>query len=166
MKPAKRIGKFTHNLTQVADEYLAVAKHDEKIGNQLIVHREYRHGIYFLIQAMEKYVRASIFRLVNPNTAYFRERTRTHDVDELIVFLIEIISADELIRQQIKTQLDEYVLQGVWFGKLHNDLRYPKYSEKYENYSLLQVTSNDAQIVSSRLQLLKKYLADLRHTSS
>lgn len=165
MTGSKRIGKFAHGITQIVDEYTMLAQNDERVGTRLIVYQEYRHGIYALIQAMEKYVRASIFRLVNPNTAYFRDRTRTHDVDELLSFLIEIVSADTTIRRQIQQQLDDYVLQGIRFGKLHNDLRYPKYSDYHDNFSILHVTAHDAQEVANRLQLLKKFLNDLQYLS-
>lgn len=58
--------------------------------------------MYFYVQAMEKYVRTQIFSLVNPNTSYFRERTRTHNLDDLIEFLIEIICTNDQIKNQLR----------------------------------------------------------------
>jgi HEPN domain-containing protein len=155
------IGRLEHRLSDVAAEYLALAQEDEKVGQLLIGQGQYRHAIYFLVQAMEKYVRCTIFGLVNPNTEYFRNRTRTHDLDELLDFLVEIACANTTVQGQVREQLRDFVLGGIRFGKLHNDLRYPSFSERYQSYSLLSVSRPDADITLERLQTLKRFLKDI-----
>lgn len=155
------IGRLDHRLSDVAAEYLALAQEDEKVGQLLISQGQYRHAIYFLVQAMEKYVRCTIFGLVNPNTEYFRNRTRTHDLDELLDFLVEIACSNTTVQGQVREQLRDFVLGGIRFGKLHNDLRYPSFSERYQSYSLLSVGHQDADITLERLQTLKRFLKDI-----
>jgi HEPN domain-containing protein len=155
------IGRREYNVTDVSAEYRALAESDEKVGQLLIGQGQYRHGIYFLVQAMEKYVRSTIFGLVNPNTEYFRQRTRTHDLDDLLDFLIEIACVNPAVQVQVREQLRDFVLGGIRFGKLHNDLRYPAFSVRYQSYSLLSVGQQDADITLERLQTLKRFLKDI-----
>ena len=110
---------------------------------------------------MEKYARFRIFSIVNPDTEYYRNLTRTHNLDELLDFLVEVVNSNPLIRAQVKDQLDNFVLGGIRFGKLHNDLRYPIYSEKYRNYSMLKLSREDAEITLDKLEKLKLFLRDL-----
>lgn len=51
------ICKPNHNI-DASSEYNRLAREDERVGLILKDRGEYRHSIYFLIQAMEKYVRA------------------------------------------------------------------------------------------------------------
>jgi hypothetical protein len=55
----------------------------------------------------------------------------------------------------------QHVLEGVRFGKLHNDLRYPNFSERHESYSMLRVTQKDAAFTYEKLQRLKVFLKDI-----
>ncbi len=114
--PRTCIGRLEHRLSDVAAAYLGLAQEDEKVGQLLISQGQYRHAMYFLIQAMEKYVRCTIFGLVNPNTEYFRNRTRTHDLDELLDFLVEIACPNTTVQGQVREQLRDFVLGGVRFG--------------------------------------------------
>ena len=155
------IGRLEHRLSDVAAEYLALAQEDEKVGQLLISQGQYRHGIYFLVQAMEKYVRSTIFGLVNPNTDYFRQRTLTHNLDDLLSFLREIVCSNAELREQVRLQMQDHVLGGVRFGALHNDLRYPKFDDRNQSYSLLSVGQQDADITLERLQTLKRFLKDI-----
>jgi len=95
---------------------------------------------------MEKHVRFKIFTLVNADVEYFRNRTRTHCLDDLLNFLVEIVSGNQLIQEQVRNQLNSFVLEGVRFGKLHNDLQYPFYLEKSNPYAMLQIDKNDAEL--------------------
>lgn len=162
---SKFIGTLRHNLPDIALEYSNLAVEDEQVGQLLMVNGKYRHAIYFFVQAMEKYVRHKIFTLVNPSAEYFRSRTYTHNVDELLDFLVEIVSNKPAVRQQVKEQLESFVLNGIRFGKLHNDLRYPIYSEKFNSYSSLQVTADDAKNAQEKLQKLKRFLQDMDRLS-
>jgi HEPN domain-containing protein len=155
------IGKLVHNLPDISLEYRKLALEDEEVGKLLYDNGRYRHSVYFYLQAMEKYVRARIFSLVNPDTEYFRNRVRTHNLDELLDFLVEVVSSKNNVREQVKGQLEQFVLGGVKFGMLHNDLRYPIYSEKYHSYSLLLIEKEDAEFINVKLQSLKAFIRDI-----
>jgi len=159
--PPNQIGRFNRNVPNIASEYQRLAQEDEEVGLLLVKSQKYRHAIYFFIQSMEKYIRYRIFLLVNAENNYFREKTRTHNVDELLDFLVEITSSDPVIRDQIKKQLDDYVLGGVRFGDLHNNLRYPFFSNHHQAYSMLGVGQADASLVHDKLQKLKLFLRDI-----
>jgi hypothetical protein len=159
--PTQYIGTLKYEVKDVADEYQRLAVEDEEVGCFLLAHHKYRHAVYCFVQAMEKYVRFKIFTLVNADLEYFRNRTRTHNVDDLLGFLVEIVSANPLIQEQVHNQLDHFVLEGVRFGKLHNDLRYPVFMEKSQAYARLQVEKHDAELALQKLENLKIFLRDI-----
>ena len=152
-----RIGRLTHNV-EAAFEYRRLAAEDERVGLALRQAGEYRHSIYFLVQAMEKYVRAKTFSIVDARNAYFRERERSHSVEAALEFLVEVINGNETVRDQIKKQLRDYVLGNIRFNLLHNDLRYPFYSERFNSYSTLHVNERDNEVVVQKLNSLKTFL--------
>lgn len=154
------IGKVHHNIN-VANEYKSLAEKDEHVAIFLKSNKEYRHSIYFFVQAMEKYIRSKIFTLVNPNLDYFRKKNQNHSLSNAIEFLIEIISADSTVQNQIKRQLNEYVFENINFQKLHNNLRYPFYNTKFNSYSSVEFTLNDCEIIQKKLNDLKTYLEQL-----
>ncbi|BAY68060.1 hypothetical protein ACN23B_12250 [Anabaena sp. FACHB-709] len=154
------IGKLNHNVN-VSQEYEKLAREDEKVGLLLQEQGEHRHSIYFLIQAMEKYVRAKIFTFVDAKNPYFRKRERTHSIEDALDFLIEVISGNTVIREQVKNQLREYVVGEIKFNWLHNNLRYPFYSERYNSYSSFEITSHDNDVIAQKLKALKAFLADI-----
>ena len=115
---------------------------------------------------MEKYVRSTIFGLVNPNTDYFRQRILTHNLDDLLAFLREIVCSNAELREQVRLQMQNHVLGGIKFGALHNDLRYPNFDERRSSYFVLQTERKDADTVYARLQTLKQFLRDIHHLRS
>ncbi|KGN00178.1 hypothetical protein Z969_10020 [Clostridium novyi A str. 4570] len=155
------IGKVRHNIN-VSNEYEILATKDEEVALCLKKIKEYRHSIYFFVQAMEKYIRSKIFTLVNPNLDYFRKKNHNHSIDNAIEFLVEIISPDKNIQQQIKSQLDKYVLQDINFQKLHNNLRYPFYNLKNNSYSCIDFNKRDCEVIEKKLTDLKIYLNQLQ----
>jgi HEPN domain-containing protein len=158
------IGKL-EPVPNLSSEYLKLAFEDEEAAQYLSANGKHRHAVYFYLQAMEKYVRAKIFHLVNPEPEYFRNRVRTHNLDELLGFLIEICSSKENIRSQVKNQLEEYVLGGIKFGMLHNDLRYPFYIEKNHSYFLRLVGKEQSELMREKVRKLKAFLQDLERLS-
>ena len=154
------IGKLNHNI-DASSEYNRLAREDERVGLILKDRGEYRHSIYFLIQAMEKYVRAKTFSIVDARKSYFRERERNHSVEAALDFLVEVINGNAFIREQIKKQLHDYVLGDIRFNLLHNNLRYPFYSERYNSYSSLEVTKSDNEVIAQKLNALKAFLAGI-----
>lgn len=156
----KRLGN-TVQKNDVSYEYKVLAKKDEEVSNFLFKKGEYRHAIYFCIQAMEKYIRSKIFSLVNPNLEYFRNRNRNHSVEDAIEFLLEIISTDVNFRNNIRQQLFVSILGEINYQQLHNNLRYPFYSKRFDSYSVNTYTIEDYKFVENGLQKLKIYLNDL-----
>ena len=154
------IGKFRHKIN-VASEFAQISKDDEVAAEALAAVGYFRQASYFLIQSIEKSIRAKIFTLVNPNLEYFRDRNRTHSVESAVEFLIEIVSTDKLIQGQVSQQISSYVLGNTEYSRLHNDLRYPAYFRKYDSYSSLDVNKNDYDELKKRLSLLRKFLDDL-----
>ena len=155
-----RIGKFRHKIN-VATEFDKLSKDDELAAEKLAESKHYRQACYFIIQAMEKCIRAKIFTIVNPNIEYFREKNRTHSFSSSVDFLIEIVSTDKLIQEQVIEQLRCHVLGDTQYRYLHNNLRYPSYFRKYDSYSTLDVDYNDYNTLKSRLLSLKEFLKDL-----
>ncbi len=154
------IGKFRHKIN-VSSEFFELSRSDEVSAKMLAEKGQFRQACYLLIQAMEKAIRAKIFSLVNPNIEYFRNRNRSHSLDSAVEFLIEIVSTDNIVRNQVSQQLNTHVLGNTNYGHLHNNLRYPSYFEKYDSYSTIEVGKDDFAILSNRLMLLRKFLDDL-----
>lgn len=154
------IGKF-RNSVNVSTEFAQLSRDDEAAADLLAERGQLRQACYFIIQAMEKSIRAKIFTLVNPNIEYFRDRNRTHSLDSAVEFLIEIISTDNIIQSQVSLQLKSHVLGNTNYRYLHNNLRYPTYSRKYDTYSTLTVSLSDFTKLKNRLLLLRVFLNDL-----
>ncbi len=124
----RRVGTF-------AEAFRSLYAEDERAAETLQRDGCHRQAVYFFIQTMEKLTRFAIFSEVSPevldkNGTTYRERTLTHNLDELLTVLLEVykeIINDSRVSEQIEKQLSEHVLQGVRFGVLHNDVRYPRY---------------------------------------
>ena len=146
----------------ISYEYYNLALEDEKVAILLKNKGEYRHSIYFFIQAMEKYIKSKIFTLVNPNLEYYINKNKHHSLDYSIEFLIEVISPDENIRNQVKLYFNKYVFKDLSFRNLHNNLRYPfYYNENREYYNIVNFDIEDCKYIEKMLENLKKYLKDL-----
>lgn len=152
----KHIGKIK-KITNIANNYYELALSDEEAGDYLAKGRKYRQAMYFYIQAMEKYIKAKIFSKVNAKIEYFSEKSRHHSINESIKFLVEVISSDDIVKEQIKQQIETHVLQGIKFNKLHNQLRYPTQTYSGE-YICLEYTQNDCNDIKNALNSLKTYL--------
>lgn len=156
----RHIGSLRHNII-LSNEFLKLAKDDELAATTLANSGMYRNACYFIIQAMEKTIRSKIFTLVNPNLEYFRNKNRHHSLESAIDFMLEIISTDPLIKEQITNQLFNHVVGRTNYTHLHNNLRYPFYSERYNSYSVLEITEFDYKELSTRLHTLRSFLNDL-----
>ena len=140
-------------------KYFTLAEEDENVGLLLINKGNYRHGIYFLLQSMEKYLRANIYMIINPCDKRVVNQNRNHSIDEAVELLLNILSGDDLVKQQIKKQL-EIVLGDTKYHYLHNNLRYPSFSQKEKLYFILDVNEIDAKKIMKTLELLKDFLKD------
>lgn len=154
------LGHFRHGV-KVNHTFACLAKEDEQAANLLAQAGLYRNACYYIIQAMEKLIRAKIFTLVNPKIKFFRDKNKSHSIEAAVDFLVDVVSHQPLVKEQVAKQLKTYVLGQTNYRHLHNNLRYPLYFEKYENYSVLEVGKEDYQTLCVRLESLKKFLEDL-----
>jgi len=156
----KRIGRTRKiNCKEAIMKYYNLATEDEDAGLLLIHKGKYRHGIYFLLQSMEKYLRANIYMIIDPCNYRVVNQNRNHSIDEAVELLLDILSGDNLVKQQIKTQL-ERVLGNIKYHHLHNNLRYPSFNPKEKKYFILDVNEEDAKNIIKILNLLKEFLKD------
>ena len=149
----------------VPEKYLELAKQDEEAAIELQRLKFYNQSGYFYIQAMEKYIKSHITEKIDATNPYFAEKlskTLGHSLDESLSLLVEVYAAnDNLLADQMNKQIYNQILQGIRFGSLHNKLRYPSYSSRFNNYSALKFSESDSKQLNNLLGLLKKYLSDL-----
>jgi dGTP triphosphohydrolase len=142
-------------VVRVSDEYQKVAEEDEQIARLLLSQHRHRHAIYFALQAMEKFVRARIYQLMDPFDPEVIQNQRHHSVDEAIRFLIsKVMKDDPLALEQAKEQLNQYL--DLNFSHLHNNVRYPFISRN--QYNWLKVGYTDAEAMMQHLEFLKNVL--------
>lgn len=154
------IGRFKHKVN-ASLSYQQLSESDEKAAIILYDNGAYNQACYYAIQAMEKVIRAKIFTLVDANNSYFRDRNKSHSVEDAVSFLIEVISSNEAVKIQVNNQLKEHVLGITKYNFLHNNLRYPVFFKNYNSYSLLEVEKEDARELLDRLKLLKTFIKDI-----
>lgn len=156
----KHIGRFSYN-ANASLSYKQLAESDEKVAILLFEVGSYRESCYHILQAMEKLIRAKIFTLVDANNKFFRDKNRSHSVEDAVSFLIEVVSSNETIKSQVNQQLKKHVLGITRYNHLHNNLRYPVFFEKQNSYSLLEITKEDTRDLLNRLNLLKAFIQDI-----
>lgn len=155
------------NVADLAQTYRDLSGSDEQAALVLQREGQYRQAIYFFLQAMEKLTDHAIFSEVSPddvsiNGRTYRERTRTHNLDELLRVLLEAYKEtinDSRVSDQIDQQMATYVLQGQYFGVLHNDVRYPRYIDRRKSDALLELNEKDAAAAADKLTRLKAFVA-------
>ena len=86
-----------------------------------------------------------------------------HSLDESLNLLFKICTGndDESLFNQLNAQLKNQVFRDTNFSLLHNKVRYPIFSPKYQNYSYLELSARDCAELQNMLTLLKKYLEDI-----
>ena len=161
---SKFLGKLNHNIN-VSEEFKSLSVSDEYAANILFVNGAYKQSSYYIIQAMEKLIRSKIFTLVDAKNEYFMDRNRTHSLEDAADFLIDILGTNEIVKKQVSNQLYKFVLGDTKYNYLHNNLRYPFYSKKFNSYSSLDFEKSDASILLGRLDSLKKFLKDINYIS-
>ena len=67
------IGKnqYVSNGSEIADEFLRIAKEEEKAAELLYQNRFFNQAVYFYIQSMEKFIKAYICRRIDVSNEYF-----------------------------------------------------------------------------------------------
>ncbi len=160
----KFIGRRKYvNACDMKDEYINLAKNDEKSASILQEHYLYNEAVYMYIQAMEKKIKGYICGKVDASNPYFSQKLREvgHSLDLSIDFLIEILAGnDEMLKIQLSKQLKEYVFENILFSKLHNDSRYPKYNIHEKKYFILDITEQDCVRIRNINDKLDRFICD------
>jgi hypothetical protein len=154
----------------LAAVFLQLAEEDHEAARELHQGGRFRQAMSCCIQAMEKYVRHGIFEMVGADErdaqgASYRERAQTHNLDALIDILLEVYTEhipDERVREHVRGQFEQVVLQGVRFGRLHNDVRYPRYAQRSRDYTLVNYSGRDVVRLLEKVDRLKRFILDFR----
>lgn len=158
----KRVGNIKIIKTSISEEYQTLAIVDKESAIVLGNNGFYRQASYFFLQAMEKMIRAKIFTLIDSKNKYFRDKNRSHSLIDAIELLIEIVSrGDSIIAMQHKNNINQFVLGNLNYQQLHNNLRYPWFSEKYQSFNLLDIDKQSYLEIKNKHFSLEKYLKDL-----
>lgn len=164
----KRIGKmrYVKKGTEIADEYSVYATNDEKAADVLFENGLYNESAYYYIQAMEKVVKTAISSKVDVTNTYYAAKLKDigHSLDLAIDFFLELLvyGKDDALAQQLEHQLKAVVFKNVRFSSLHNNIRYPIYSEKWGSYGFLEISGEDCEELQHMLKVLKKYMKQIQ----
>ena len=127
--------KFVSDSFGVAEKYLEIANADESAAVVLKKQRLFNQSGYFFVQAMEKQIK---YHIAKKNTGN-----------------------NETLFNQLNAQLKHQIFQELNFSVLHNKVRYPIYSTRFQNYSFLELGERDCGTLQSMLATLKKYLDEI-----
>ena len=150
-----------NEIKNVQEEYLKLAKEDENAAFILKESNQYKHSIYFFIQAMEKYIRAKIFSKISPENEYFRDLNKHHSIETSGAFLLDIYCVDHNVKNQIKIMFEAAVFGDIQFNRLHNNLRYPFYNQNRKTFLSCHYEKEDCEVIELKLHNLKQFLNDL-----
>ena len=150
----------------LAEAYAALSAEDEQAARVLQQAGCHRQAVYFYVQAMEKIARSAIYTEVAEDDTdgagnTYCDRTRTHNLDDLLSLLLEVYQSlieDPRVCEQIERQMATYVLEGVHFGHLHNDVRYPRFLERRGTHSVLQLSAQDTEAAAKKLARLRSFV--------
>jgi hypothetical protein len=154
------VGKVRRQ-SDCAHEYLKMAEEDERAATVLREAGAYRQAGYFMLQSMEKRVRAKAFAIVDGSKREIRELHRDHSVDAAIAFLMDVIRLDPFVKDQAKGQLQTHFIGDIRFRQLHNSLRYPYFDERRGGWMVLDIGSEDCEVLAAKLGFLKNFLEGL-----
>ena len=158
-----RVGQVRYDVDLVG-ELERLAGEDEAAAALLAGAGQHRHAIYFYLQAVEKTVRARIFGIVDPANRHFRDYNRHHSLETSFDFFAQIVSPDPLKRAAFRERLDRIIPHPTQHESLHNSLRYPWFSEKYENYNVADFSASDSALLRAQFDELKQFLSEMeRH---
>ncbi|MBR1420280.1 MAG: hypothetical protein IJ575_04405 [Selenomonadaceae bacterium] len=162
-----RVGKkiFLNSRIEVSENYFQIAQNDERTASILESQKLYNQAAYFLIQAMEKYVKSHIATKINVLNKYFADeigKTMGHSLNRSLELLLKVYSGNnKTLFEQMNQQLQVHVIKNLNFRFLNNSLRYSMYDERYNNYSVLLLNQYDCAELRKILESLKNYLNDL-----
>ncbi len=148
----------------VAYSYSETALKDYRAATILHNSGFYNQAGYLYIQSMEKTVKAKICNIIDSTNPYFGNEIKKigHSLEKSIDFLINILcKGDSTLQEQMKKQICIGILKDLRFEFLNNDLRYPNYYEKHQQYSSLQFSESECKEMKSMADALVNYLNDL-----
>ena len=148
-----------------AEKYLEIANADEEAAVALCEKQLFNQSGYFFIQSMEKHIKYCIAKKINVTNPHFADelrKTMGHSLDESLNLLFKICTGnDESLFNQLNAQLKNQVFRDTNFSLLHNKVRYPIFSPKFQNYTFPELNARDCETLRDMLTLLKKYLEDI-----
>ena len=157
--------KIIDDSFSAAEKYLEIANADETAAVALCEKRLFNRSGYFFIQAMEKHIKYYIAKKINVTNPHFADelrKTMGHSLDESLNLLFKICTGNnESLFNQLNAQLKNQVFRDTNFSLLHNKVRYPIFSPKFQNYTFLELNARDCETLRDMLTLLKKYLEDI-----
>ena len=163
-KSRNYIGKLKYfEGLDLATEYTNMAENDFLSAKFLENRAVYNQAAYFYMQYMEKKIKASISRIINPTLPYYANKLREigHSLDKSIHFLIEILSGNDIsLKLQLEHQILNVIFENIMFGHLYNQCRYPSYHENHRNYSMIEITAKDCERIRVIAKKLDKFLED------
>lgn len=162
----KRLGRrqYYTESGDVGDVFLALSREDEACAGALCEMGRYNQAVYFLIQAVEKYIKHRICRRINVTNPYYAELLRKtgHSLEQSLTLLIQVeANGDETMEEHMSRQIQEQVLQNVRFSSIYNAVRYPFYHHARKTYAMMQMSRKDYDDVQAMFALLRKYLQEL-----
>ncbi len=160
------IGKnqYVSNVSEIADEFMRIAKEEEKAADLLYQNRLFNQAVYFYIQSMEKFIKSYICRRVDVSNSYFAEQLRSlgHSLDASADFFVKIMAGnDENLHNQLNHQIKESIFENIRFSSIYNAVRYPYYNSKYHSYCLRKTDFNDCERIRKMYRKLKDYIEKL-----
>lgn len=156
--------KYLYTHMEVADSYHSIALNNHKSADILLKQGLYNEAAYMYIQAMEKYVDEQICRRVDVINSFYSKQFHNigHRLDKSIEFLIEIYSGSNItLKEQLKSQLIQNILKGLKFSSIHNNLRYPYYNDKKNDYCFLTYSQKDCIELQQMTDRLIKFLKEI-----
>lgn len=161
-----QIGKRTSlkSSLDVANEYNTISEKNLKAARLLMKNEMYNEAYYYFIQSMEKSIKKKICEIIDVTNPYFAGQLKNlgHSLDNAVEFLLKLVSGNNsVLYEQIKKQIVAGVLLDIRFSSIHNNVRYPYFSQYKNEYSFLYVTYNDCLEIEQMEKRLKKFLNEL-----
>lgn len=144
-------------IINISDYYLIKAEEDNRVADNLSEKGQYAQAIYFKLQYMEKFIKSELGKKINLKNKKFSEWIMKHDIKELTFQLIELVVVEENLKNHLKTQI-ENILGEIKYGRLYNNLRYPYYNPKTEEFYLIEFERKDYEKIIANFKQLRSYI--------
>jgi HEPN domain-containing protein len=153
------IGKLRHH-GDVSSEYIRLAQEDEQAAALLTTAGKYRHAVYCVLQAMEKYIRSKVPRTEDHRDGYLADKHTSHSIQEAMKLFLKNASADPQLWRRATEELRTGLIATNKLDLLQNSLGYLFYSERTHSYWSWDVEKVDVDLLMHQLHLLKTFLQD------